>query len=135
MKMTAVLLVLACVIGALAYVRLAPTDTARWHVPVDATTDKDMIGGAVRVVPGDAQMLVRADAVMQNVPRTTKIAGSVETGRVTYVTRSKWIGFPDFTTLELRDGTLRMFARLRFGRSDFGVNRKRLQGLLAAIKE
>ncbi|WP_420012217.1 DUF1499 domain-containing protein [Tateyamaria sp.] len=51
-----------------------------------------------------------------------------------YRTRSKWIGFPDFTTVEYVDGQIRMFARLRFGRSDLGVNGKRLERLRAVAE-
>jgi len=136
MKYAMYLIVIAALVtlGMLAFVRLSPIDAARWHVPVTADQDKDMIGGATRVIAADPDVLTRVDAALRALPRTNRIAGSPETGRVTYVTRSKWIGFPDFTTAEFSDGMLRMHARLRFGRSDFGVNRERLQWLLVAAK-
>ncbi len=65
--------------------------------------------------------------IAQQTPRTTVLRGSVESGRITYVTRTKLIGFPDYTTVQLEDGTLMVHARLRFGRSDFGVNRARAE--------
>ncbi len=125
----------AAVIGvAMAYVRLAPLQAERWHQPVAATADQDLAGGAVRVIPGDAARLGVLDEAMRALPRTRVLAGSVEAGHVTYVTRSAVFGFPDLTTLELRDDQIRMFARLRFGASDLGVNRDRLERLIAALQ-
>ena len=118
----------------LAYIRLAPSDASRWHVPVTATTSADRTGGAIRVLSVDEGALRRVDAAARALPRTRVLAGSVEEGRITYITRSRWIGFPDYTTVEHSDGLLRMHARLRFGRSDLGVNAERLQRLLAAAE-
>ena len=75
-----------------------------------------------------------ADAYMRGLPRTQVLDGSVEDGRVTYVTRTRVIGFPDYTTLEYSNGQLKAYARLRFGQSDLGVNRERLERLFAAIQ-
>ena len=118
---------LALVVGLLAFIRLAPTDPARWHKPITASENKDMAGGAIRVIDGDMQSMERLVQIAEQTPRTQKIAGSVEEGLVTFQTRSLWIGFPDFTTVQLVDGQIRLFARLKFGRSDFGVNRLRLE--------
>ena len=118
----------------LAYIRLAPSDASRWHVSVTATTSADRTGGAIRVLRVDEGALRRVDAAARALPRTRMLAGSVEEGRITYITRSRWIGFPDYTTVEHSDGLLRMHARLRFGRSDLGVNAERLQRLLAAAE-
>ncbi|MFT6023711.1 MAG: hypothetical protein ACI9PY_001829 [Ascidiaceihabitans sp.] len=122
------------VVGMFAYIRLAPSDPMRWHQPVAATSDKDMAGGAVRVIAAGPDGLARADAIAQTMPRTTVLAGSVAEGRVTYITRTKIIGFPDYTTLEQDGETLRMIARLRFGRSDMGVNSARLRQLILALE-
>lgn len=137
MKFAMYIFVLVCVlvVGFLAFVRLAPTDAAQWHLPVEEMTSRDMVGGAIRVTKTDESALSRVDAVARNLPRTRVLAGTVGKGRVTYVTRSKWIGFPDYTTVEYVDGLLKMHARLRFGRSDFGVNRERLERLLVATQE
>lgn len=116
------------------YVRFAPSDPTIWHLPVDATEDADMAGGAVRVIPADGDTLARANQYMLTLPRTEVLAGDVERDRITYITRSQVFGFPDYTTLEYVDGQLRAFARLRFGQSDLGVNRMRLEGLLAALQ-
>jgi uncharacterized protein (DUF1499 family) len=71
---------------------------------------------------------------MLALPRTQMIAGAVGEGRLTYITRTKWIGFPDYTTIEQDGENIKLYARLRFGRSDLGVNRKRLDGLLERVR-
>jgi hypothetical protein len=125
--------ILVIVVGILGYVRLAPTDPVRWHVPVIADADKDMPGGAIRVVRVGPDALALVDEAARGFERTQVLAGSVEQGRVTYVSRSKLIGFPDYTTVEQDGDVLKIHARLRFGRSDLGVNRARVLKLLAAL--
>ncbi len=125
---------LAVLVAFMVFVRVSPIDPAVWHVPVAADQDRDLAGGAVRVVPGDAEMLQRMDAVLRDVPRTRVLDGSVQTGHITYVTRSAVFGFPDMTTVQLRDGEIRLFARLRFGASDLGVNRARLERVISAAQ-
>jgi hypothetical protein len=127
-------IILVLLVGGMLYVRLAPTDVARWHQPIEAVEDADLEGGAVRVVAVEEGTLARVDAAARALDRTEPIAGSVAEGRITYRTRSKLIGFPDFTTVEYSDGTLKMFARLRFGASDLGVNAKRLERLLVVAR-
>jgi len=55
----------------------------------------------------------------------------VGAGRITYVTRSRLWGFPDYTTVQVIPGaagaTLALHARARFGQSDVGVNRARVE--------
>jgi hypothetical protein len=116
------------------YVRLAPTDVARWHQPITAVEDADLPGGAIRVIAADDALWAEAGRTLQALPRTHVVAGSADEGRITYVTRSALWGFPDYTTVEYGDDTLKLFARLRFGGSDMGVNAKRLERVLSALK-
>ena len=125
---------LVVVVAFLAYVRLAPTDVEQWHQSIDATTDKDFAGGALRVLDAPDDALAKLDVIAQQTPRTKRIAGSPEDGRMTFETRSLWIGFPDYTTVELIDGQLRIYARLRFGKADLSVNRKRVTRWIEALK-
>ena len=77
--------ILALALAGLAYIRFGPTDTDRWHRPIDAQSNQDVTGGAIRVLqnaPQDA--LTRVDAEMQALPRTHVIAGSVQECRLTY---------------------------------------------------
>lgn len=118
-----------------AWVRLAPTDPDRWHRMPDGVTNRDVEGGAMRVVGagGDAP-LRRLDAIIRDTPRTRVLAGSVEDGMITYVTRSFLWRFPDYTTVR-RDGPqIELYGRLRYGRSDLGVNAARLDRWIARYK-
>ena len=127
------LAIVAVIAGFVGWVRVAPSDPKRWHVPVPVAEDRDMEGGVIRVLPGQAERLAELDAIIRNTVRTEVLAGSVDTGRVTYITRSKLWRFPDYTTIEARAGDLLVHARLRFGRSDMGVNRARVRAWLARL--
>lgn len=115
-----------------AYIRLAPTDPGRWHVDPFAAADPAP-GGTKLVLPVPLQpeeALTRLAAVAETEPRTRHVAGSIEEGRLTYRTRSAFWGFPDFTTVSARKtesgAEVVFFARARFGKSDLGVNGKRV---------
>ena len=125
-------IILGVLVIFLAYVRLAPVDVGAVHQsPIPA---QDGAGSALQVVPDSEGMLARLDAAMMAEPATKRIAGSVADGRISYVSRSRWIGFPDYTTLQKDAGQITLFARLRFGQSDLGVNRKRLQRVIAVAQ-
>lgn len=142
--MIAGLLVLI-VLGFGLFVRLAPSDPARWHVAPSPASPADC---SVVAGEGDAratctrpdapmQLLARLDEIAMATPRTTRLAGSPEEGRITWITRSALWGFPDYTTAEAApDGTgtrLTLHARLRFGSSDMGVNAARLRDWLSRL--
>lgn len=133
----ALLLLVLIVAGGMVYVRLAPSDPARWHVAPSGATS----GGERRSVTLDGTMpqeaLARLDAIALATPRTTRLAGSPEEGRITWITRSAVFGFPDYTTAAAHsEGTatvLDLHARQRFGRSDLGVNSARLDAWLGLL--
>lgn len=133
MKWLGLLLILA-VLGGLAWIRLAPSDPARWHVAPTVEGDEDLPGGAKRRVAGAGQnALARLDAIARATPRTSVLAGSVADGMVTYVTRSRLFGFPDYSTVRQEGDDLLLHARLRFGQSDMGVNRARVEQWLRRL--
>ena len=70
---------------------------------------------------------------MEATPRTQHLAGTVEEGMVTYITRSLVFGFPDYTTARLQGDRIEIHSRLRFGQSDMGVNAARLESWLAQL--
>ncbi|MCX8508932.1 MAG: DUF1499 domain-containing protein [Rhodobacteraceae bacterium] len=134
--------------GGMAYIRLAPDDAARWHRVLASPPG---VQATVRVVSGGAwvretfpgvdprTLLERLAAVALDTDRTVRLAGQPEEGRITWVTRSAFFGFPDYTTAEAepevdgRGTRLTVFARLRYGRSDFGVNGARLRQWMARL--
>jgi len=126
----AVLAVLAA-----AWVRLAPSDPARWHAMPAAVTNRDLPGGAMRVVGAGGDGLARLDAIILATPRTRRLAGAPGAGMVTYVTRSALFGFPDYTTVRAAGAQLEIYGRLRFGRSDLGVNAARIDRWLARLAQ
>ncbi len=121
----------AFLIAVAIWVRVAPSDAARWHQMPDQIDNADQTGSAMRVVE-NADM-ASLDKIIRATPRTEVLAGSVAEGMVTYITRSALFGFPDYTTVRQREGRIEIFGRLRFGKSDLGVNAKRIDGWLAAL--
>ncbi len=127
-----VMIILAA-LGFCLWVRLAPSDPARWHVSAGEAGNRDFAGAAIRTLPASPGDMARLDRIIRATPRTMHLAGSPEEGKVTYVTRSRIWGFPDYTTIEQRGGAILIHGRLRFGTSDMGVNRARLEGWIAAF--
>jgi uncharacterized protein (DUF1499 family) len=135
-------------IGALGlYIRLAPSDVARWHVdpltePVPSGSgwllrEGDGNGQAPQFAADPVDVLTALDAVALATPRTVRLAGSPEEGRITWVTRTRLMGFPDYTTavaVSEPGGTrLVILARQRFGERDLGVNRARVEAWVAGL--
>ncbi|MCT8160615.1 DUF1499 domain-containing protein [Pseudoruegeria sp. SHC-113] len=142
---TALILLLAVLAVAMLYVRLAPIDAQSWHQDPDTAPDPGVAGVRIgsddaRAPQGEAATLLAAlNNIALATPRTRVIAGSVADGMITYETRSLLWGFPDYTTVKLApqaDGSARLaiLARLRFGRSDLGVNGKRVAAWLQALE-
>lgn len=150
MKMTVILTLLATLVAAvLIYVRLAPSDPAVWHVdPLDPAITQTGNGFLLRA-DGDAEspeyplspdvMMARLDTVAQATERVTRLAGSVAEGHITYVVRSKIMGYPDYVSVRAipageTGAQLVIWSRARFGGSDHGVNRARIEAWLAALE-
>ena len=126
------------VVGFLAYVRLAPHNVMRWHhassgASLGETTQEGGFVWREDVGAEGPAKLRRLDGIIGDTAGTQVLAGSVEDGQVTYISRTRWIGFPDYTTVTLSDGILEVYGRLRFGKSDLGVNAKRVKAWLAQL--
>lgn len=141
------LVLIVAVLGLLAYIRLAPSDPLVWNIDPAAAPLPTTNGWLVRPEGGNAASPVLAmdasaaltavDAVAMATPRTIRLAGSVAEGRITYVTRSRLMGYPDYTTVStipVPGGTaLLIYARQRFGQGDQGVNQARVETWLAQL--
>lgn len=130
----AVWIVLIILVLAVGYVRLAPTDAAKWHKPLTFEQDRRLPGGSQMVIPAGPDTLAQLDAIATAYPRTKLIAGSVSDGHLTYESRTKVVGFPDYITVQQVGDQLRLYSRLRFGQRDFGVNHDRLTSWLKALQ-
>lgn len=136
--MRLLLVLTALILGLMALVRLAPTDVARWHQLPDATEpgNKAQDGSflAVRKIKASAsEVLTAVEQRAHATPRTQLLAGNVGEGMITFQTRSLVWGFPDHTTVAVQGDLLVIYGRLRFGRSDMGVNKARFEGWLETL--
>ncbi|MFT7060252.1 MAG: hypothetical protein ACJASV_002769 [Pseudorhodobacter sp.] len=131
-------------LGLLAFARLAPSDPAVWHAEPDLVA---VVGqgpwnsvvasstGATLRLPSEkaASLLLQLDRLAMATPRTYRLAGNPEQGRITWITRSPLWGFPDYITAQVQPDGLYIYARLRFGLNDLGVNAARLNDWLTKL--
>ncbi|GAB5446564.1 DUF1499 domain-containing protein [Gymnodinialimonas sp.] len=127
------------------YVRLAPINAADWHVepeevrPPSSPNFLLLAGPSAATVPAPALAVAGRLQAIAEAEGAQVVAGSLGEGFVTYVARSRLMGFPDFITIRLvpeEDTTrLHIFARSRFGQSDLGVNTARVQRWLTAARD
>ena len=67
-------------------------------------------------------------------PRTYPQVAYPEAMQAHFVARSAWLNFPDLIAVQVTpESGLILWSRSVYGRSDFGVNRKRLAAWLAAL--
>lgn len=143
-----VLAVVVVIVAGAFYVRVAPSDPARWNVdPLSVTApdgngwllrpDGGNMAGDIHACPPEL-LLTALDRIATETPRTRRLAGSMAEGQITYVTRSRIVGFPDYTTVAAiaTDGGAApvIYARQRFGQEDLGVNRARVEAWVDALR-
>jgi hypothetical protein len=126
------------VVALMAYVRLAPTSSAKWHKLPEVTGPGDVSGEGSflsirRITVPAAEVLAAVEQRALATPRTKLLKGSVAEGKITFQTRTAIIGFPDYTTVAVKGDLLVIYARQRFGLKDFGVNRARVAGWLETL--
>jgi uncharacterized protein (DUF1499 family) len=127
----------------------------RWHVdpmtaPTPATPNSYRLApdgapaGTDGVAPtfavSAASLAGTFDRVARAEARVEIVAGSTEERHVTYVQRSAVFAFPDYVSVAFRDlddgrSTLAVFSRARIGKSDLGVNKKRVDRWLARVAQ
>ena len=142
------LILIAAIAAFMAYVRLSPTPVERVHQagtardPGDVQTEGSFAAvRALRVTP--EQALIRVQEIAEATPRTRLFVGSVAEGMMTFETRSRVFGFPDYTTVSIiPEGAapggnttplIMLYGRLRFGQGDMGVNKARIESWLAQM--
>ncbi|MEM7190258.1 MAG: DUF1499 domain-containing protein [Pseudomonadota bacterium] len=133
------------------YLRTVGHDPAVWHVdpsvskrtgkpndyliaPEGATTAKpDAIAKVHETDP--KSLLFQFDAIAS--PQTEVVGGSVDELWITYAQRTMIMGYPDYITVRaVTAGTgsaLIIWSRSRYGHSDFGVNKARIEDWLSKM--
>lgn len=134
-----VTLFLIGVVALLAYIRFAPSNPATWHIALDprpaglGVPSFDAVvtqqNGAYMDLPAGSFAALKSIAA--STPRTQVLAADAD--HITWITRSKLMGYPDYTTAQITPTGLIVYARLRFGGGDWGVNAARLTAWRAAL--
>jgi uncharacterized protein (DUF1499 family) len=144
-RMAAAALVLAAA-AAYAVINLSGHDQARWHLDPAAVTLRGTPNEYLAAVPAvtvaqphllaaihpqsPRALLACFDAIARARPRVAVVAGDVDSLMITYVQRSRILGFPDYLTVKAvgaRGGAgLIVYSRSRYGHGDFGVNHARV---------
>lgn len=139
----AVILV-AAVIGAAVYFRTVPMPAEVWHVdpgivtPPDSPNFELLAGDGAPVFDATPDVVAARIDAIATADGADLIGGSLAEGEMTYVARSRIMGFPDAISIRLVpvDGGTRMdiFSRSRFGYSDMGVNAARVARWIEAAR-
>lgn len=141
------LLVAVALVAFAAYVRLAPMDPAAWHADPEAATRTGKPNDYLIGPGGDEESIVtdieapalynRIDNDFGKWPRTTLLVSDPAQGRMTFVQRSKLMGYPDVISVRITPveggSRLSVWSRSRFGQSDLGVNKARLETWIAGL--
>jgi hypothetical protein len=146
MRPAVIILVLAIVALAAAglWFRIVPMPAATWHVepaevpPPDRPNFDLRVGDGAPILPASPAVVAARLETIARADGARHIGGDAASGHVTYVVRSRLMGFPDAISIRLvpvAEGTrLEVFSRARFGYSDMGVNAARIDRWLAALR-
>lgn len=141
------LVAIAVLLGvAMAFIRMASDDPHRWHVdPMGMTKTKAKNDFIVAPAGGDMAsdiydmtpeaLMTRFQTVALAAPRVTLLGD--RDGFATYIQRSTFFGFPDYISVRAvpaeGGAQLYIYARARYGGTDFGVNKARVLNWLKRL--
>lgn len=146
-----ILLILIVVIAAVAvaaaavFFRTVSMPAELWHVdPAQVTPPESpnfdlRVGDAAPVIAAPlSEVAVRLDT-LAGAEQAVVIGGAAEDGFVTYVQRSRLMGYPDAISIRLTEvdaGTrIEVYSRSRFGYSDMGVNAARVDRWMQVLSD
>ena len=144
MKTTLFFIAVLVLLG-MAWIRFAPTDRDRWHIdPAEAESPEPrgvrLIGReAPRFPGGPDEVLAAFREIALAEPRVRVLDGGLDEGMITFVARTRIMGFRDYITVKaVAEGDqtkLSIVSRSRYSvGSDWGVNRERLDRWLAELQ-
>lgn len=146
-----VIIAVCLVIAALSFFRLYPVDTKAMNVdpfgvqpPNKPNYYITSLEEGTFDIPAE-ELVEKLRTVLAKTARTNRIsrnyypADSDEFYGATFVTRTRLMGYPDYTSIKVvktspTTSQMMMFGRARFGYSDLGVNKQRILGWLAALR-
>ena len=136
--MRLIIILALLLLGQWAYMRFAPASPAKFHRTLDVSTagDTEYWEGylAARQIAGAPETVLSAlQDIALGTERTVLFAGSLDEGMLTFQTRTKVLGIPDYTTITIQDDLVVIYARLRFSYYDQGVNKARVLTWLDAL--
>lgn len=138
------LIAFAALVVAMIVPRIAPDDPARWSADPTTATPPDspnsyLVAGhdAVALPLAPQAAFDRIHAIAMDEPRVALLTRDAANGLATYVQRSALFGFPDYISIKFEpkgDGSqLSIYSRSRFGYSDLGANKARVERWLDKI--
>lgn len=143
------LLIILGVVAVGLFVRFAPVTPEDWHIDPMTVERPDAENfyllrpedgdGPAPVFDAPPETLASAfQALAGAMPRSSLIQGSAAEGHMTVMVRSQLMGFPDFVTVKVMavegGSTLAVFSRSKYGYSDLGVNKARVENWLAELE-
>lgn len=126
------------------YVRMAPLDPDVWHTDPETAerpgTPNDFLLGPGGDVPalatdvGPTALFNRLDRDLMRQPGVSVLKLDPVAHLYTYVQRSKLMGYPDIINIRItpegQGSRLSIWSRSRYGQSDLGVNKARVEAML-----
>ena len=115
----------------LAYVRLAQVHPI-YNIPNSTSNQLSSKGFVfIKAYTGiKDELYEEITKVALGTPRTLLLSNDP----LQFITRSKFLGFPDITVIDIQDGNLIIYATSVFVQLDFGVNRARALKWVSIVK-
>ncbi len=112
-----------------------PSTPNSYRVGPDGTTERDAAAPTFPI--SSADLAAKFDAIALRVGSDI-VGGSAAEGYVTYVQTSSFFGFPDYVSvkfieIDATSSTLAIFSRSRLGKSDLGINKKRVEAWIGQL--
>ena len=131
----------------LCYIRFAKPNESNWHVDPELVEQNDSRNSYLNnsksgnfsyyAVPIKDLYLKLHE--ISEADKCQRVFGNIDGGLITFVCRSRFLGFPDYVSISLKEhetgkSSLSVFSRSRFGVYDFGKNKKRMKKWLQQLK-
>lgn len=145
-KMTVLYMLILAAVLVLAYIRFAPSKPAIWALDsVSASStgkpnEYRLTGDKAPIFDMPKQdLFALVDGFIRHRKRVNLLAENADTLEATYIQRSMIMGYPDYISIKISSvnanrSRLEVYSRSRFGHSDLGVNKRRIDQWIALIR-